>query len=71
MELLVNGPISIDVRQSMFIAMLELAKPISGELLKASVTLVLAFSLSTTFREVKFNAILFPLVSSCSFERLI
>ena len=43
-----SEPNPYSVRQSMITAMLELARLISGALLQESVTLVLAFSLSTT-----------------------
>ena len=44
-----SEPNAYSVRQSMFIAMLELARLISGVHLQESVTLVLTFSLSWPF----------------------
>ena len=43
-----SEPNAYSVRLSMFIAKLELARLMSGELLQDSVTLVLAFLLKTT-----------------------
>ena len=57
-----SEPNAYSIRQSMFIAMPELARLMSVEILQESVTLLLASSLSTTIS----LAILFPLLSSSS-----
>ena len=63
-----SQPKAYSVCPSMLIAMLELARLMPGGLLQESVTLVLSFSLSTTWLERSISlAIMFPLVSFGSF----
>ena len=58
-----SGPDAYSVCQSMFIAMLELRRLMSGELFQELVTIVLDFPLSTCLVKYISHAILFPLLS--------